>query len=266
MSEEITPQESTPETAIVPSANPVVLKEGGNVAVTALMPGDMANCHQALLEWCERKIAELTSDANELRGAMKHALEKKWKSATFKRHAELAEKRIEFYDKIKAALAHGYIPVPNFPVTAFAIRTKKQRPLRLFTTNYGRTHTQAPETLPAGEGEYQNPFPVVHQATLAPAAATTNERCSYWAESWKDFEFPFSMAKPEIMEATSRAMELKIFDDIGILPQFAPSEGTRRPKGDPMIIARIQDPRHPGYGPNRFVTFMIAWHLDTRTL
>jgi len=65
------------------------------------------------------------------------------------------------------------------------------------------------------------------------------------------------MAKPRIMEATSRAMALKIFDDFGILPA--------QRKGDPMIIARIIDPRSRSYS-DKHVSFLITWHLDTRTL
>lgn len=65
------------------------------------------------------------------------------------------------------------------------------------------------------------------------------------------------MSKPKIMEATTRAMALKIFDDFGILPEER--------KQDPLIIARIRDPRSTAYN-HRFVSFIIAWNLNTSTL
>lgn len=84
---------------------------------------------------------------------------------------------------------------------------------------------------------------------------------TYPAE-WREVDFPITMAKPEIMQATTRAMALKIFDQFGILPAEANRTGPR-PKGDPLVVAQIIDPRPTS---DRRVTFMIAWHLDTRVL
>lgn len=44
----------------------------------------------------------------------------------------------------------------------------------------------------------------------------------------------------------------KVFDELGVLPATST-------KGDPVIVGRIN-------GLNRSVTFLIAWHVDTREL
>jgi hypothetical protein len=176
-------------------------------------------------------------------------------------------KRLDFYERMLTALEHGYQIVPSFPITAFAIRTDRKKPLHMWTTSYSKSHEQDSWPLAAGKGEYKNPFPVVLQDTQEPATATKSEVCAYWASAWKDLEFPLSMSKPRIMQAVDRAMALKIFDDIGILPGYAPSEGTRPPKGDPLIIARLKDPRpRSSWQKPRYLSFIIAWHLDTSDL
>lgn len=238
-----------------------------NIEVTAENADEMAQCQTAIVEWCKNKIASMRAEAKELTEAYERAKRSKWKFDTLQRHSELAAKRTEFYERMLVALEHGYQIVPSFPVTAFAIRTDKNKPLKMMTTSWRENHTQLPPNIPAGEGEYKNPFPIVLERTTAVATATTGEKKQYWADSWREMEFPFSMSKPRIMEACTRAMALKIFDDLGILPGYAPSEGTRPPKGDPIIVARLKDPRPPGpYNPPRWVTFIVAWHLNTKEL
>lgn len=237
-----------------------------DVQVTAENADEMAVAQMTIIQWCKNKVADMKAQFLELKGAYEHAVNRKWKSDTLKRHAAIAEKRTDFYQRMLTALEHGYQIVPTFPITAFAIRTDRNSPLRMVTTNWRQPHTQEPQPIPSGEGEYKNPFPLVREKTTSPPTATKSEEKIYWAESWKDLEFPLSMSKPKIMEATTRAMALKIFDDIGILPGYAPNEGTRAPRGDPLIIARIKDPRQTGYQPSRFVSFIVAWHLDTSTI
>lgn len=257
--------EPTPSLAI--AAPTTVAAPVADIEVTAENADEMAQCQNAMIAWAKAKVQELTRQWHELKEAYEHAVKRKWKSDTLKRHAGIAEKRAEFFNRMLTALIHGYQIVPSFPVTAFAIRTTKDKPLKMWTTAWNKNHTQIPETLEAGEGEYKNPFPLVHQRTVAERTQTTAEIVNYWAEAWKDVEFPFSMSKIKIMEATTRAMALKIFDDFAILPGYAPGEGTRPPKGDPIIVARLKDPRPTGpYNPPRYITFIVAWHLDTKTL
>ena len=230
-----------------------------DIEVTAETADEMAQCQSALILWCENKVASMKKDAAELTAAYEHALKQKWKSGTLKRHSELAVKRVSFYERMLSALQHGYQIVPPFPVTVFAVRTTRGKPLRMLTQSWSSTHEQVAVGLPTGEGDYKNPFPVVHQRMIQASAPGKCEVSNYWAEAWDDFEFPISMAKPQIMEATTRAMALKIFDDFAIVPSEI--------KRDPMILARLKDPRMATWSSaQRWVYFIIAWHLDTRTL
>lgn len=243
----------------VASPQNISVHQDGSLQVSAFTPDEMLHANSALIQWCDGKIASLESEHKELSEAVEHAKLRKWKTSTLAKHANLSLKRIEYFRKMKGALEQGFYIVPNFPVTMFAIRTSREKPLRLATfSRWGSTLEQPAQALPAGEGEYKNPLPEVWQS----ACPTEKEpdRKEYWAEFYKDIEFPINMAKPQIMEAVTRAMALNIFDEFGILPD-------PKPKRDPVIIGRIIDPRSVSYSTQKkHISFIIAWHLDTRVL
>lgn len=257
--------ESTAVQTTNPEGASIVPVEGGNLELSASTPREMVQSHQAMLGWCERKILVMQSEARELHDAYEHARAKKWKSDTLKRHAALADKRISFYMKFKSALESGFCVVPNFPVTLFAIRTTSKKPKSGYSYlkySNSKDFSQEAKLLPQGEGKYQNPQPVLLEdpakETEFKSGSYVEKRHPVWADRWDDLEFPANMARLHVMDATSRAMALKIFDEIGMLPE----DYKRNP--DPMIIGRIIDPRPSGY--HKRVSFMIAWHIDTRTL
>lgn len=261
MSEEIITQPES--TAIVPheSKSPVVQKEDGNVAVTALQPMDMPRCQSALIEWARHKVATIESDERELAAAVDHARKRKWKLTTLQRHWNIAKHRLVYYRKILAALEAGYVIVPNFPVSLFAIRKQvgdKPHSETRWTHAWQQLplYQQQASSLPAGEGVFQNPFPYVFEGAHS-LDEKKNEIVPSYPTAWKDIDFPVTMAKPEIMEAATTAMTEKLFDQLGILP--ARIERGVRVKGDPIIIGQI-------VGPKSTVSFMLAWHLDTREL
>lgn len=233
--------------------------------LTATTPAEMQQAQVALIDWCERKIATLKHDATELAQNVEIAVKNKWKSSTLKRHAEMASKRVTFYEKIKAALEAGYCIVPPFPVTVFAIRTNRDKPLRKLyvgTWEHGGNHSQCAQLLPAGEGDYKDPTPFVQ--TLKDhdkdsSGKITKTTHTVWASGFDEVDFPINMAKPNIMEATSRAMALKVFDELGVLPD-------PHPKKDPLIVGRIIDPRRAAGFRRKAISFIIAWHLNTRDI
>jgi hypothetical protein len=243
---------------VPPSSN--IVQKGDNLDVDAGTPDEMKQANQALIAWCEHKIKQLWVDYIELSAAWKSAQEKKWKFSTLKRHAEMANKRITFFEKIKKALQLGFYIVPSFPVTMFAVRTDRKKPLKLISTSSWDTHEQKNlQPIPEGEGEYQNPFPIQYQRVIEKDDKGNPKKTQYWAEEFQELDFPITMAKPKIMEAVDRTMALKLFDDFGVLP--SPYR-----KQDPLIVGRIKDPRKPGYGESRTVSFIIAWRLETATL
>jgi hypothetical protein len=241
-----------------------------NIEVTAENAAEMQDCQEALITWCSAKVADLRHQFNELTEAFKHAVKRKWKSDTLKRHAALAEKRVSFYERILIALKEGYQIIPDLPVTIFAIRTDRKNPatmVRYHKTSWRPSpdNFQESKPLPAGEGDYKNPLPTVlidDKGVKKDEQGREFHHYQTWsAKGWNDIEFPIQMAKPKIMKAATRAMALKIFDELGIFPEDR--------KKDPIIIARMKVPSASAYmsrfGP-RYVSFVVAWHLNTRDL
>lgn len=224
-----------------------------DIELTASMPQEMVLAQQQLIDWCDHKIKSVQFDSNELKESYEHAKANGWKSSVLKRHYELSIKRLAYYEKIRGALLAGYYIIPNFQVDMFAIRTDKSDP-KSSVRSWHYDHEQDAKSLPIAEGEYKNPFPLVrhHSRTLS------DGKKEDWstAEGWDEIEFPISMAKPIIMEATTRAMALKIFDEIGIVPHER--------KDDPIIIGRIFIKE--GTYKKKRVSFMISWHLNTNAL
>lgn len=231
-----------------------------DLQLTATQPGEIRQSQEMLIDWCERKVAALTFDHDELKTSYEHALKHKWKSSTLKRHMEMAGKRREFYSKIKSALEAGYCIVPNFPVTVFAIRNDRTKPLKMVTFDHWSQHRQRAGALPEGEGDYKNPLPQVRQREITyQKDGQTVKKMEYYADDFQAIDFPIQMAKPRIMEATTRAMALHVFDEFGILPE--------QKKADPLIVGHILNPKAPSWDRgNGMVTFIVAWHLDTRSL
>lgn len=227
---------------------PVPVKD---LELTATQPIEMLNAQQHLIVWCDLKIASLVSQAAELHEATEHAKLMKWKSSTLERQHDRCVRRISYYSKVKAALLAGYYIIPNFPITLFAIRTHKKNPTGQSTSYWARVEQGAKE-LPINEGEYRNPNPLVEDRNWKDGDRSGVVRT---AKEWDDIEFPITMAKPEIMKATSKAMELRIFDRVGIMPASK--------NDDPVIIGQIF---HKSGGREKVVSFMIAWHLNTNVL
>lgn len=226
-----------------------------DIELTATLPREMEMAQVQLIEWCKNKITELKADLADLEGAYNHAKKHAWKYSTYKTHALKCAKRITYYEKVLGALEAGYCIVPNFPVTVFAIRTKRKKPEPGYTNRDWKSHRQKPETLPEGEGQYKNPLPVVLvNSYKAPTPQNPNAvEKHYWAHDWNDIDFPINMAKPRIMEAATNAMAMKLFDELGVLPSPYKRE-------DPMVLGIVKNP----FGAP--ASFLIAWHLKTKDL
>lgn len=224
-----------------------------DIALTATLPSEMVESQTQLIDWCSRKILVCQDEVRELYDSYERAKKMKWKFEPLRNLWRNASKKLAYYEKVKAALEAGYYIVPNFDVQFFAIRTSKKTPKDSWeTATWNTDHKKDAQELPIGEGEYQNPFPVVYQKFVGEG----NERKKYSrAESWDAMEFPIMMAKPEIMDATSRAMALKVFDRIGVYPKYR--------KEDPVIIGQIFNKKGTT---TKIVSFMIAWHINTNMI
>lgn len=240
----------------ISSSSPLIspASELHDLELTATIPIEMVNAQQQIITWVDGKLRVLMHENNELKEAVEHAKKMKWKTQVLQNQFNRSIRKISFYKKMKSALLEGYYIVPNFPIQMFAIKTKKSRPSG-HSYSYWDQHVQYAQEIKEGEGEYKNPFPIVRSKNSVYDSGKQISKPESWATDWDDFEFPITMAKPRIMEATSRAMALKIFDQIGIMPAAK--------KEDPVIIGQIFTKN--GYN-TKTVSFMIAWHLNTNVL
>src|SRR5207247_1513516 len=103
------------------------------------------------------------------------------------------------------------------PIQLFAIRTQKIKPTEKRSSSRLDNRTLDAQELPATVGEYQNPRAIQYEKTYSIGDGKT--ATDFWNYKWDDIDFPVTMAKPQIMQATSRAMALKIFDQIGVFPE-----------------------------------------------
>lgn len=246
---------------IMPAIVDTVVEQPMDFTVYATNPADMVGAQKSLILWSARKIMAAKEDLKEAETNLEAARTHRWSTKGWERQVKKASRRMEFYRKIKLALENGYYIVPPFPIDLFAIRTTRSAPRwKVEDTNWRDRHEQKATPLEAGVGRYVSPDPVLrnlsHQRYDDNGKAITVHR--FAADEWNEAEFPFKLAKAEIMAATRSAMALKVFDQMGALPTH------RAP--DPIICGQILYPEQSSYGPRRAVTFFVSWWLDTKTL
>ena len=226
--------------------------------LVALDPHQMAEAQHWLIDWCDKKLGTLDGELVSAHGIIDALRKGNMSDARGRRLVSSINKRAEFYGKVKAALAEGYYILPPIPHQTFAIRSARATPLENPKRGDGwRRDEVKAQTLPVGEGEYHNAEAVRDVVNTVDEKDRKGDVTTYnvWGNvAWKDVEFPFFPVKPEIIEATSKALSKKIFDWLGVAPQYRAT--------DPMVIGCIkhykqyQQPLH----------FFVAWWLDMDTL
>ena len=244
--------ESLPE--IQGEGTPAVIP--GSMTVFAQNPLQMRQAQAQMVEWAQRKVEETKALLADLEQNLEIAKKNKWRTSTLKTAVLREQRRSEFYCKTKQALEAGYCMVPNFPTGVFAIRTTRETPKATDLQRQSRyLPTEKSNCPPEGEGEYVDPQV---PAVSCQAPDKEGKLQTWWSagEDYSDVSFPFTLVKPEIMEATQRAMALKVFDEIGCLPESVSSRRYR----DPIIVGKITH-RQSTYSETTF-TFLIAWFMD----
>lgn len=240
----------------------VEVHASADFTVVATNPAAMIEAQKSLIGWADRKIAEIKLESVEATEQLKIAVQRKWRGDAWRRQVSKYQKRIEFYEKIKAALEAGYYIVPPFPIDVFAIRTNKATPKAMDGIHHDN-HDQEAQVLAIGEGRFVDPKPVCESYTDQETDRDGKPRTvtHYHATEFVDADFPFKLARAEIRDATQAAMALGIFDRMGVLPRV------RSP--DPMVCGQIIVPGQGGYAKGEWlkcVTFFVAWWLDTKTI
>lgn len=243
--------------------------EEADFTVVAANPQEMAGAQRSMILWAARKIQaekELLRDAQD---QIAIAAKSGWATQGWYRRLQISEDKINYYKKIKLALEAGYYIVPPFPIDVFAIRTVQKKPNTRsgwIDANHARRQGIDRKPVPAGDGEYVANEMITRPFTSTREDPITKERkpqVYHAPHRFKVVEFPFKLAKSAVMSETSRAMALKVFDQIGIMGTAAQQQqAKKRAVPDPIVCGQIL----PWVHNRQPVTFFVAWWLDTSTL
>jgi hypothetical protein len=248
------------------------LRPGEDIVVIAKSPEEMATAQHALVGWCDSKISVMEMEAREAAENVNQAQKRKWKVAPFRKTYELAQGRVAYYQRMKAVLEAGYVIVPDMPAQTLVIRTGQREPRHQKTdsTYYGHTLPQAKsDGAPVGKGQYVSPEYKRHNWDTSSKDSAGRESITHHSRVRgfdTEFAFPMLAVKPQVLDEVGKAMALKVFDEIGILPAGSGPKKTMMratTMPDPIVVGRIV--RYEGA--KRIVcSFLITWWLDSRTL
>jgi hypothetical protein len=228
-----------------------------DMTLVALTPTDMGPAQANLAAWCDRKIAALRLELADLEANLQLATEHGWKYETVAATLARTERRITYYEKMQAAVHAGYLLIPNLTADVFAVRVKRaKQPEQVHDNEWPSNFEAKAQVLPAGEGRYVDDV-VLHRdesfTETVDGKATRIRR--YVSDDYDNVDFPVALVKPSVLEATTRAMALKVFDQLGVVRNDYPGK-------DPIVVGILLDPR----GNRRRTTFFVAWWLDTASL
>lgn len=224
--------------------------------------------------WFRSKMEILRTDLKEAESNKAIALQNKWRSSPFTQQINRLTDRIAFYEKCALASEAGYCLIPNLPCDLFAVRVNKRKPDWKWRGDLREAATVRSDSPAAGDGRYideKMPVDSWDQSSGGNGGLDT-QRLFRPLEFVGEIDFPMSICKPEIMNETSRAMALKVFDEFAVVDDAVQESGVNRVSGgikvrsgDPLVIGIIRDPRRTKINDRR-LTFLIGWNIDTRTL
>lgn len=229
-----------------------------DLTLVALTPADMVPAQAELKAWCDRKVEAVKAEVVDLEANLELATAHGWKHASVAATLNRTKKRVLYYEKIKAAVEAGYLIVPNFPIDVFAVRVKRYKQPEA-TSEYRHRldyQTARAELLAPGEGRYVDDRLLTTDASYTEQLPDGKSKhiSLYLSGDYDAVDFPVTLVKPAILQATQRAMARRVFDEMGTV--------TNQSGRDPIVVGRLRDPR----GNGRCCTFFVAWWLDTASL
>jgi hypothetical protein len=230
------------------------------LVVIARNPAEMQVAQQQLCSWAANQVDKSLAELREAEDGVAQAKKSKWRTTGFVTNLRYARERFNYYTKVKAALDAGYVIVPNFDLDIFAIRTTKFRPKNEETSGrWGKPHPSEFENHSdrpqLGDGEYVDPWPqLTHTVETVGEGDKARKENRAIAGDWRDVDFPYKLAKPQVLDSTSKAMARMIFDKIGVTPH------RRARNQDPMIVGQITCKGRPSQ--EKDISFLITWWVD----
>lgn len=225
-------------------------------AIIAVNPQQMQEAQATTIGWIGAKLADAERDLASAQEAFESLNRAGLRTKPAETLISKANRRIKFYDKVKAALEAGYYVIPPFNIQLFAVRTNRvNTPDNMSDSRWEKPMT--PVSLPVGGGEYRNPHVGRIEAgteTRKNHAGNDYEVTLFKNANWQDeIDLPVRAMKPQIIEEVGKALHLKIFDALGIAPAYRAA--------DPIIAGQINRPDGKGA-----LTFFVAWWLDEADL
>lgn len=161
---------------------------------------EMASAQDKLIKWAEHHLAKKKVELADAELNLAQAKKSKWKTEPFRRLVEVANKKVVYYEKIKAALDEGYAIIPDLGVDLFAIRTTRKSAKRNDTTqSWGRPSDQQTNSPPLEEGRYVTPEGVVASKSIV-LKHEPGKNPEYGTKRWiaghdEVLDFPFKTAR-----------------------------------------------------------------------
>lgn len=228
-------------------------------------PEELELSRTKLIAFATAKLDSLDAELKLLEQNLAIAKSASMKTTPIVTRIRLTKRRITYYEKVQAALVAGFHIVPNFDADVFAIRTTQRTvPNHVYGAD-ARWPGSVPglsgsmKIAPLGEGDHVSNRAEVSSFNTVEKSAGDKEVTvpRYYGSALIDeIDFPFALARPEVLTATQQVMAMKIFDELAVLPQ-------RRPTGDPMVVGIIKEGNH--FSAKR-LTFLVVWFLDTNTI
>jgi hypothetical protein len=233
-----------------------------NIWLVARDPSELAGAHAQMLAWCEQEITVAKAEKTGEEANLHIAQDKHWSTAPFKRRIRQLEQRVQFLEKVYAAVEAGYVIIPNFAMNVFAIRTERWEPTgAVDSTTWqrrGQKFVEPSKALPAGVGDYVNPL--VDATHTSEKVGDKTHHIYESVDTFSDVNYPITIAKPVLMQRTAQAMALKVFDEIGVATDTV--RGRSGTRGDPVLIGRILNPN-----PNKpALSVFLGWYFDPSVL
>lgn len=228
---------------------------GQSRILAALSASEMEQTQKQLVGFCQRKIQALRLDYKEAQANFDHAKVAKWRTAPFEAAMRKTKKAIVYYGKIWAAVKAGYVIVPNFDAEVMAVRTDSAAPRHAQGSAPWQINRTQATTLPVGVGRYVDDEVTTRYCGYTDRSDPNKPKAvdRYATDDFRDeIDFPISVVKPIVMDATQRAMALRIFDRVAVAGAA---------KKDPIVLGHIMKGKDVVGA-----TFFIAWWIDPETL
>ena len=215
----------------------------------------LVEAHNDLKAWITRRREGIAVEIVEVEQAVETAQTRQWALKPLENHLGRLRKHLTFLEKVSGAIEAGYAIVPNFDLQRLAVRTDKAYPEQAAVM---RRPEVGATRLPAGQGNYVAAEPEFEEWAVK-KEGQTYPVTMFRATEHAPIAVPFVLAKKEMAEALERALEEKIFDEIGIV------RDARSYRGDPVLVGRIRHPKATRWT-IRGVSFFIGWWFEPRTL